>query len=128
MQDDTKPPSELLWGVSWTFRGEPFADRTEFDAAVAGYQNPDRGEVWKPAEVCLQVARVRISPDVHWYLSDDEPVAELTADDGVAFTASELLYKVHNFFVADLRQMDHKYFEGFSLAMYQESGQPLLFK
>ena len=43
-------PPELLWGVSWTFRGEPFADRAAFDAAVAEYQDPDRGEVWRPDE------------------------------------------------------------------------------
>src|SRR5687768_16670883 len=73
-QDDTGSlPRELLGGVSWAFRGEPFADRAAFDVAVAEYQSPDRGEVWRPAEVCLPAARVRITPDVHWYLSDDDP-------------------------------------------------------
>lgn len=127
-QDDSEPlPRELLWGVSWTFRGDPFADRAAFDAAVAEFQNPDRGGVWRPAEVCLRVARVLVTPDVHWYLSDDDPVVELMADDGAAFTAGELLFKVHNALVSDLRQMDHKYFEGFSLAGHQEPGLPPLY-
>src|SRR5437870_2564264 len=119
-QDNTGPhPLELLWGVSWAFRGQPFADRAAFDAAVAEFQNPDHAEVWRPDEVCLRAARVRITPDVHWYLSDEDPVVELVADDGRAFTAGEFLFKVHNAFIADLRQMDHKYFEGFSLSRHQ---------
>ena len=126
--DSTEPlPPELLWGVSWVFRGEAFADRAAFDAAVAACQNPDHGEVWRPDEVCLRAVRVRITPDIHWYLSDDDPVVELAADNGTAFTAGELLFKVHNALVADLRQMDHKYFEGFTLVRHQEPGEPPLY-
>jgi hypothetical protein len=120
-------PPELLWGVSWTFRGEAFADRAAFDAAVAEYQDRDRGEVWRPAEVVLHSARVRISPDVHWYLTDDHPTAEFAADNGASFTAGELLFKVHNRFVAELRRMDHKYFEGLTLDEHQEPGEPPLY-
>lgn len=113
--EDNPYPAELLGGVSWTFRGDKFVTRQTFDTTVAEYQDPDRGEVWRPREVVLTAPRVRISPDVAWYLTDEHPVAEFTADNGVSFTMGELLFKVHNAFVAELRQMDHQYFEGFTL-------------
>lgn len=120
-------PPELLFGVSWTFRGPAFDDRARFDAAVAECQDPDRGEVWRPDEVVLHAAYVRVSPDVAWYLTDDHPTVEFVADNGESFTAGELLFKVHNAFVADLRQMDHMYFEGFTLDDDQEPGKPPLY-
>src|SRR3954452_456966 len=98
-------PATLLQDVWWTFRGSTFADQTAFAAAVQQAQDPEYVDVWRPGEVVLHAPRVRVSPDIHWYLSDVEPVAELTADNGESFTASELLYKIHNSFVGDLRQM-----------------------
>jgi hypothetical protein len=98
-----------------------------FDAAVAEFQDPDRGEVWRPEDVVLHSARVRVSPDVAWYLTDDHPTVEFAADNGESFTAGELLFKVHNAFVGDLRRMDHKYFEGFTLDEDQGPGEPPLY-
>jgi hypothetical protein len=57
----------------------------------------------------------------------EHPTAEFTADDGESFTAGELLFKVHNRFVAELQQMDHKYFEGFSLSGQPQLGEPPLY-
>jgi hypothetical protein len=124
---EQSPPPELLWGVSWTFRDEPFTDRAAFDAAVAEFQDPDSGEVWRPDEVVLHAARVRVSPDVDWYLTEDHPTTDFTSDNGESFTAGELLFKVHNRFVTELRQMDHKYFEGLTLDEDQEPGEPPLY-
>lgn len=120
-------PPTLVQSVSWTFRGTAFTDRSAFDAAVAAFQDAERGEVWRPGEVVLRVARVRVSPDVAWYLTDEHPTVELVADDGESFTAGELLFKVHNAFVAVLRQMDHKHFEGLTLSGHQEPGEPPLY-
>ena len=120
-------PPELLWGVSWAFRGEPFAARAAFASAVGEFQGPDGAGDWRPDEVVLHAARVRISPDVHWYLTDEHPTVEFAADNGASFTAGELLFKVHNRFVAELRQMDHKYFEGFSLSGEPRPGEPPLY-
>ena len=120
-------PATMLQDVSWTFRGPTFDEQGSFEAAVREYQSPDQGEVWQPEEVVLRSPRVRVSPDVHWYLSDEDPVVELVADNGESFTAGELLFKVHNAFVADLRQMDHKYFEGFSLSRHQRMDAPPLY-
>ncbi len=127
-QDNTDPqPPELLWGVSWTFRGQAFDDRAAFNAAVAEFQDPESGGVWRPDDVVLHALRVRVSPDVHWYLTDEHPTVEFAADNGESFTMGELLFKVHNAFVAELRQMDHKYFEGFTLDEKQELGEPPLY-
>jgi hypothetical protein len=120
-------PRTLLESVSWTFRGRAYSDRKEFEAAVHKLQNPARGGVWRPDEIVLRVGRVRISPDVAWYLTEEHPIAELVADNGVAFTAGELLFKVHNTFVAQLDRMDHKYFEGFTLADQQQDEEPPLY-
>ena len=95
--------------------------------AVAEFQDPERREVWRPAEVVLRAARVRVSPDVAWYLTEEHPTVELVADNGGSFTACELLFKVHNAFVAELRQMDHQYFEGFTLSEDQDPGEPPLY-
>jgi hypothetical protein len=99
-------PTELLWGVSWTFRGQAFDDQAAFDAVVAEFQGLDPGEIWRPNEVVLRCPRVRVSPDVHWYLTDDHPTIEFAAANGKSFTMGELLFKVHNAFVAELSQLD----------------------
>jgi hypothetical protein len=120
-------PSALLEGVEWVFRGPAFADRAAFEAAVGKFQNPEWGSDWRPNEAVLNAARVRIVPDADWWAGDDEPVANLTADDGRAFTAGELLFKVHNAFVAGLREAGHQFFEGFSLAADPGAGEPPLY-
>ena len=120
-------PDELLWEVSWTFRGHVFADRAAFDAAVTEFQSADSSDVWRPNEVVLHAHRVRVSPDVHWHLTDDHPTAEFAADNGSSFTAGELLFKVHNRFVSELQQMDHKYFEGLTLDEDSDPGETPLY-
>jgi hypothetical protein len=123
---DPLPPT-LLEDVAWAFRGPAFADRAAFEAAVAEFQDPEWEDAWRPGEVVLHASRVRVVPDADWYLDDEDPVADLSADDGRAFTAGELLFKVHNAFVAGLRQMNHQFFEGFSLSGHQEPGAPPLY-
>jgi hypothetical protein len=73
------------------------------------------------------VPRVRVTPDVDQTDWDEQPEVELSADNGEAFTAEELLFKVHNAFVADLRGGDHVFFEGFTLSEHQEKGRPPLY-
>ena len=126
--DDTalpRLPPTLLQGVAWVFRGPAFADRAAFEAAVAEFQDPEWPSDWRPAEVILSASRVRVEPDADWY--DGEPVAGLAADDGRAFTAGELLFKVHNAFVAGLRRTNHQFFEGFTLSADPVAGEPPLY-
>jgi hypothetical protein len=118
-------PPTLMRCVAWAFDGSTFTDRVAFEAAVRGAQQPGAG--WNPGEVVLRVPRVWVTPDVLWHPPDDPPVAEFAADDGQAFTAGELLFKVHNAFVADLREMDHKHFEGLAL-VGQEVGSPPIYE
>jgi hypothetical protein len=113
-------PESLLEDVSWTFHGEPFRDLPAFVAAVCADIDPE----WDCAQaiqqelftVVLCAPRVHIEPDMWLWDESDEPVLELTPDNGVAFTGGELLFKVHNAWVSVLTRMDHKYFEGFSLS------------
>jgi hypothetical protein len=125
-------PREVMHDVHWSFRGPKFRSRAKFVEAVRQYYE-DLGADgdwqpgdWRPDEVVLRAARVRVSPDVADTSWEEDPIAELTADDGEAFTAGELLFKVHNAFVALLRNGDHVFFEGFTLATDQrKSGPPL---
>lgn len=119
-------PPTLMEGVEWVFRGSAFDDRAAFEAAVAEFQNPEWGSDWRPADVVLRAAHIRVVPDADWYVGDDA-VADLTADDGREFTAGELLFKVHNAFVAGLRETNHQFFEGFSLSAEQLTGGPPLY-
>ena len=77
---------------------------------------------WDPAGVILHAARVRVRAEIPWLPRD--PVVEMTADTGAAFTAGELMYKVHNAFVALIRDSDHVFFEGLSLAEDQRRHGP----
>jgi hypothetical protein len=119
-------PPTLMQGVEWLFRGPTFADRAAFEAAVTEFQNEEWGSDWRPGEVVLRAARVRVTPDADWFVGDDA-VVDLTADDGRAFTAGELLFKVHNTFVAGLRETNHQFFEGFTLSAGEGAGWPPLY-
>lgn len=121
-------PPTLLGYVSWTFREEPYSDRSAFNEAVRTAQNPEwNGAAWQPARIVLNCPRVRIRLDTLWYPADVYPFMEFAADNGAAFTEGELLFKVHNTWAVELRQTDHKDFLGFSLAEQQEPGAPPLY-
>ncbi|OWK39197.1 hypothetical protein FRUB_06279 [Fimbriiglobus ruber] len=51
-----------------------------------------------------------------------EPVIMLEANNGESFTTGELLFKLHNALVEQLRKIDHHFFEGLSLAGWQPGG------
>jgi len=56
-----------------------------------------------------------------------EPVVEFSSDDGKAFTAGELLFKIHNAVVDQLREINHHFFEGLGLHSHQTAGKPPLY-
>src|SRR5262245_55113787 len=100
-------PSDLMDGVCWSFRNiAKFRSRKKFNEEVRRYHEGCESEQgWEPDAVVLRVPRVRVRAELAWL--DRDPVVELTADNGAAFTAGELLFKIHNAFVALIRDSDY---------------------
>jgi uncharacterized protein (TIGR02996 family) len=110
---DAARPQRLLEGIYWSFVGKPFAAQADFDAAVG------RGQVeiiwennWNPGEIVLPHPRVSVRYMCWEGGRQLRPVLDLTSDNGEFFTAGELLFKIHNAVVEQLRQIDHHFFEG----------------
>jgi hypothetical protein len=121
-------PKLVLRGIQWSFIGEPFTDRTGFNHKVRHYQIDITGEdTWRPNEVVLPCALVRV---VYMCWAGDEqiePVVELASDDGESFTAGELLFKLHNAVVGQLREINHHFLEGLELHSNQAADKPPLY-
>lgn len=122
---DPELPRQVLPELCWSFIGPAFSSRSDFEDAVRAYQVLIRKrDDWRPETVVLPRAAVRVR---YQCLRDDELAdAEvlLTSRDGSPFTAGELLFLVHNAVIADLREMNHHFFEGLSLAGHPAAGEP----
>jgi hypothetical protein len=125
-----KLPEHIMDDVCWAFDQTRYADRIEFDAAVQKYHfEITEEDDWKPDEVVLPCPRVRILfEDV-----EGERTLELTSDDGVSFTAGELLFKIHHALLAPYKDGnalvenelgDHVFFEGLNLEGEPAKGEP----
>ena len=109
-------PHEVMFDVVWSFTGTVYPCRNDFEQIVQQYQSEIAGnDKWSADQVVLRAPNVRIVYTLHEGGGDLEQVVELDCDDGKAFTAGELLYKVHNSVVKKLRDLDHHFFEGLSL-------------
>jgi hypothetical protein len=116
--DDGPFPLTALVAVIWSFHsGEQFSDPAEFNRRVREYHGNEDEDTWDPDEK-ISLARLRItyfgleSPD------DDEYtdfVADIESDNGVDFTAGELMLKLNNIVAPRLKGADHCYFEGLFL-------------
>lgn len=116
-------PATMLVAAVWSFAeggGRPFDDAAELDRRVRRYHLDLTGEdTWDADEVVLAALRVRILYEGLEAPGDDEYTelaVELEADDGAAFTALELLRKLHNAVAPRLVGADHVFFEGLFLA------------
>lgn len=116
-------PAHLLLGISWPLAGATYASQADFERAVTDYHQGVTGDAsaWRPGDVAIRAPRLRVRYRAY-DAADREPVVELAADDGEAFTAGELLFKVHNAVAAALTSRDHHYFEG--LGRSRPSGEP----
>lgn len=107
-------PKTLLSDVAWSLAGDVFDTLDEFAQELRDYQpatadNPS----FDPAELVLLHPTVILLCDGEDEDGDDaELEAALRADDGLAFSAAELLFKAHNAFVDALDGLDHHFFEG----------------
>lgn len=118
-------PEEIMADVPWIFEEPKFSTQAEFVDAVHQHHREFEEEiVWQPEAVVLPFRRVRVE---HGF-DDDEGGIEFTADHASGFTAGELLFKVHNAFVEELQELDHRFFEGFSLLEASEGDEPPLYE
>jgi uncharacterized protein (TIGR02996 family) len=119
---DAARPQRLLEGIYWSFMGKPFTVQADFDAAVGREQVEVIWENnWNPGEIVLPHPRVAVR--YMCWQGDRQlwPVLKLTSDNGEFFTAGELLFKIHNAVVKQLRKIDHHFFEGLVLEQGKDS-------
>lgn len=138
------PPQQLLPMIFWEFTEERFTDRSLFNEAVRQelldsfhHRNPDprkavpydikKRDSWKPNAVVLKWPRIRIQCQI-WQGNELKDLEfELVSDNRKNFTASELLFKIHNTLVNLIKNGGHGYFEGLRLANPQQPGQAPLY-
>lgn len=129
----TDHPSYLrtvLGAESWNFvGGTQFTDPAEFDRSVREHYVAFLGEdIWLPHQVAFDFPRIRIlyfglaSPEDDAY---SDFVADIQADDGVRFTAGELLRKLNNAAAPHLDDADHRWFEGLIFHHVDADGVPV---
>lgn len=106
-------PKSLMSKVAWSFTKEPYPTREAFAEAYRDYcERVFGGERPLNEGVALPIPVVRIQYHCWRGNNDVEPVVTLTSDNPAGFPELELLYKIHNATVEDLRGMDHHFFEG----------------
>jgi hypothetical protein len=117
-------PETLLPDLAWSFTGARMADPQAFSEEVRQYQIDIVGEdAWNPDEVVLAFAHVLVG-----YEWEEVPLTiELASANGEHFTALDLLFKLHNAVVEDLRGIDHHFFEGLALNSLPVAGMPPLY-
>ena len=109
-------PKNVLRDVYWSFGGKVFDSQAEFDEKVRQYQiDIKEKDDWQPEKIVLSCANINLIYEFWEDESEVEKVVEISADNGESFTASELLFKIHNLVTEDLCEMDHHFFEGLSL-------------
>jgi hypothetical protein len=122
MPDATQFPPRLLSEAIWRFWEEdPYEDQSIFTARVTehGRRVIQPGPYdWAPDAVAIRTPRLRVK----YFGADPEDDFEyanyevtLASSDGREFTNRELLFKLHNAVVRQLRTVDHCYFEGLEL-------------
>lgn len=109
-------PKKIMHDLHWSFHYEKYQSRSDFDLEVRQYEIEITGiESWKPNEIVLQYPRVGIE----YFRGKDgfayEEFIEIESDNGKFFTASELLFKVHNTICEEVQKINHHFFEGFNL-------------
>ena|SRR5579859_3812209 len=108
-------PKQLLLDIAWSFIGEHLS-RAEFDAAVLEDQREFASDTaWLPEQIAIDVPRIHLRFKCPRQGEYEDQIIEIAADDGKCFTQGELLFKIHNAVVEELRDVDHHFFEGLTL-------------
>ncbi|WP_165750507.1 hypothetical protein [Cellulophaga sp. Z1A5H] len=114
-----EPTKTIMKGVLWNFEKNKFDSLKDFKKALIRYNETITGDPFKLSleepfllkpEIMVQYA--------HWDdVEEDEvePSFLIKANDKKSFSRVELLFKVHNEVCEQLKNEDHKFFEGFDL-------------
>lgn len=90
--------------------------------AVRTYELQIRGTAtWRPDRIAFRRPRIAVQYRCRRGSEQMGRLVELSCDNGEVFTAGELLFKVHNAVVEDLRDGGHHFFEGLEFSGLRES-------
>lgn len=142
----------VLNEIAWAFKNKPYTSLSEFSKDVQQYQIDILGDddVWKPNEVVIDNAQVKLcyeawlqnpknllkneslTAPLHEVFNDEvdedeyrqvEVVATFDADNGICFTAQELLMKLNNV-MANKELGDQIFFEGLEISEDRDASLP----
>ncbi len=120
----------MLENIGWSFIGSKYTDRSSFESEFIEYQRELHDA--KYDETFLGEL-VILEPEIciHYWCYDGEeqiePIIKLKAENGLAFTVSDLMYQLHNSVVQQLNSLDHYFFEGLEKSHKQYNG-PTIYK
>lgn len=122
-------PLELLCGIAWNFRQKRYSSLALFADALQAYNEELSGRytpnIWTN-ELKLIGSRILVQYE-YWddELEDSrEEKMLLQADNGSCFTASELIYKIHNQVCDKLTNDDNVFFEGLQMFERDDANYP----
>ncbi|MEO2281031.1 hypothetical protein [Pseudoalteromonas pernae] len=101
----------VLNHIGWSFSGEKFDEIDSFRNELIAFQVDDFLES-ELDEICFLASFISVSYWCYEGESQIDKTVEIHSDNGISFTALEVLYKLHNSIVLDLDEIDHHFFEG----------------
>jgi hypothetical protein len=102
-----QPDEDIMENVLWGFCGKKYETEEQFVEAALTYNRESGKTAWNPNEIVVESKEVIVS-----YATEDEnEEIRLSASKG-AFTAGELLFKIHNQVVEHLKDLDYHFFKG----------------
>jgi len=105
----------VLNNVMWSFIGDQYKSQNQFYKEFIEYQDDLENLSFKPEnmdELIISSPSIKIK---YWGLKNDEHlemVVVFNADNGLAFSVGELMFKLHNSVVNYLNDLDHHFYEG----------------
>ncbi len=120
----------VLEDLCWSFIGDAFEHLEDFEAELKEYQLTIVGEGFNEQsfnELVIIEPSIRVE---YWCYENDEQVSftiTLSAKNGVAFTATDLMFQLHNGVVSKLDEFNHHFFQGLASAKEQDENLPTLY-
>jgi hypothetical protein len=114
-------PPVALGRVQWAFTGAPFRTQSAFSKAVRAFQveHGSAADEWEPAAPAIRAPRLAVELMAPAAADWTAQQVLLTAGNGAFFTNGELLFRLHNAIVAQIRGTDLVYLQGLELVNAQ---------